>query len=95
MLAEPALLIGLAALSVHTGSISLSGMLARLGLCFLIGSRLSASMVVETGLLVPVALFTTVTGLLVIVSRRKAVTQVLGYLGMENGIYAFGMALRA
>jgi hydrogenase-4 component E len=66
--------------------------LALLGLCFLIGSRLDASMVAGTDLLVPVALFTLVTGLLVIVSRRKAVTQVLGYLGMENGIYAFGMA---
>lgn len=66
--------------------------LALLGLCFLIGSRLDASMVAGADLLVPVALFTLVTGLLVIVSRRKAVTQVLGYLGMENGIYAFGMA---
>lgn len=71
---------------------SLLAGLALLGLCFLIGSRLSASVVAGTDLLVPVALFTTVTGLLVIVSRRKAVTQVLGYLGMENGIYAFGMA---
>jgi hydrogenase-4 component E len=30
--------------------------------------------------------------LLLIVSRRKAVTQTLGYLAMENGIYAFGLA---
>ncbi|HSV94053.1 MAG TPA: NADH-quinone oxidoreductase subunit K, partial [Desulfobacterales bacterium] len=42
--------------------------------------------------LLTVALFTTAVGLMVIVSRRKAVTQVLGYLAMENGIYAFGMA---
>ena len=32
-------------------------------------------------------------GLFVIVSRTKALTQALGYLAMENGIYAFGMAL--
>ncbi len=44
-------------------------------------------------LLVPVALFTMLIGLFLIVSRRKAVMQVLGYLAMENGIYAFGMAL--
>ncbi len=31
-------------------------------------------------------------GLLLIVSRRKAVMQTLGYLAMENGIYAFGLA---
>ena len=27
-----------------------------------------------------------------IVSRRKAIMQTLGYLAMENGIYAFGLA---
>ena len=41
---------------------------------------------------VSVALFTTMVGMLVIVTRRKAVTQTLGYLAMENGIYAFGLA---
>ena len=41
---------------------------------------------------VAVALFTIMVGLLLIVSRRKAVTQTLGYLAMENGIYAFGLA---
>jgi hydrogenase-4 component E len=45
-----------------------------------------------TTFLVPVALFTTMVGLLVIVGRRKAVMQALGYLAMENGIYAFGLA---
>jgi hydrogenase-4 component E len=42
--------------------------------------------------LVAVALFTIMVGLLLIVSRRKAVMQTLGYLAMENGIYAFGLA---
>jgi hydrogenase-4 component E len=42
--------------------------------------------------LVPVALFTTMVGMLVIVGRKKAVMQALGYLAMENGIYAFGLA---
>jgi hydrogenase-4 component E len=45
-----------------------------------------------TTFLVAVALFTTMVGLLLIVSRRKAVMQTLGYLAMENGIYAFGLA---
>jgi hydrogenase-4 component E len=44
-------------------------------------------------LAVPVALFTMLAGLLLIVSRRQALMQVLGYLVMENGIYVFGVAL--
>lgn len=42
---------------------------------------------------VPVSFSTIFTGLFVIVSRVKALTQVLGYLVMENGIYVFGVAL--
>jgi hydrogenase-4 component E len=45
-----------------------------------------------TKFLVAVALFTMMVGMLVIVGRRKAVMQALGYLAMENGIYAFGLA---
>ncbi|MBI4516616.1 MAG: hydrogenase [Deltaproteobacteria bacterium] len=46
-----------------------------------------------SALVVPVALFTTLAGLLLIVSRRTALTQVLGYLVLENGVYAFGVGL--
>ncbi|HET7373192.1 MAG TPA: hypothetical protein VFJ20_07385 [Gemmatimonadaceae bacterium] len=45
----------------------------------------------ETELLVPVALVTVMIGLLVLTSRSKAVTQVVGYLMLENGIYLFGL----
>lgn len=44
-------------------------------------------------LLVAGALFTTLTGLFLIVGRKSALVQALGYLAMENGISAFGMAL--
>lgn len=44
-------------------------------------------------LLVPAALSTLFTGFLVLVSRRKALTQVVGYLVLENGIYLFGLLL--
>lgn len=44
-------------------------------------------------LTVPVGLATLLVGLFVIVSRRKAVTQVLGYIMIENGIYAVGVVL--
>jgi hydrogenase-4 component E len=40
----------------------------------------------------PAALATILIGLFLIVSRRKAVTQVLGYLVLENGISTFGLA---
>ena len=44
-------------------------------------------------LLVPAALFTAVTGLFIIMARRSAIVQALGYLAMESGIAAFGLAL--
>jgi hydrogenase-4 component E len=44
-------------------------------------------------LLVPAALSTLFTGFLLLVSRRKALTQVVGYLVLENGIYLFGLLL--
>jgi hydrogenase-4 component E len=43
--------------------------------------------------LVPTALATVWTGLLLVVSRRKAVTQVLGFLVLENGVFVFGQLL--
>ena len=44
-------------------------------------------------LIVPVSLMTVFTGLLLLVSRRMAVSQVLGYLVLENGILTFSLAL--
>ena len=46
-----------------------------------------------SSLVVPVALCTSLIGLWVIISRKKAITQVLGYLVLENGIYAFGVGV--
>lgn len=43
-------------------------------------------------LVVGSAFFTFGTGLLLIVSRIKAITQTIGYLAMENGIHLFGLA---
>ena len=44
-----------------------------------------------TDLLVPVALVTVMIGLVVLITRNKAITQVVGYLMLENGIYLFGL----
>lgn len=43
--------------------------------------------------IVPASLATIFTGFLLITTRTKAITQVLGYLVIENGIYIFGLAL--
>jgi hydrogenase-4 component E len=47
----------------------------------------------ETGyrLAIPMVFFTIVTGLFLIISRRQALMQIVGYLTLENGIYAFGV----
>jgi hydrogenase-4 component E len=44
-------------------------------------------------LLVPGALASIFTGFVLLVGRVKAISQVCGYLIMENGIYLFGMLL--
>lgn len=46
----------------------------------------------QTALLVPVALATVIVGLIVLTTRSKALTQVVGYLILENGIYVFGLS---
>lgn len=42
---------------------------------------------------VPISIWTMFTGLFLVVARRAALTQVLGYLVLENGIYVFGAAI--
>jgi hydrogenase-4 component E len=44
-------------------------------------------------LLVPTAVTTAWTGLLLLMTRRKASTQVLGFLVLENGVFVFGQLL--
>ncbi|MEW5918205.1 MAG: hydrogenase [Gemmatimonadota bacterium] len=42
-------------------------------------------------LLIATALVNVMIGLLVLITRTKAITQVVGYLILENGIYLFGL----
>jgi hydrogenase-4 component E len=44
-------------------------------------------------LLLPASLATVLTGFLVLTTRRKAITQVVGYLTLENGIFIMGLSL--
>jgi hydrogenase-4 component E len=66
--------------------------LALLAAAFWLGSRLTLPFPAASARVVPAALFIIFAGLLLIVSRRTAIAQVLGYLLMENGIYVFGIA---
>jgi hydrogenase-4 component E len=45
----------------------------------------------EAELLIPTALVTVMIGLTVLITRAKALTQVVGYLMLENGIFLFGL----
>jgi hydrogenase-4 component E len=69
--------------SLTYGALALAGSLW-------VGQRLA---VPGDPLLLPVAVFTSLTGLFLVVSRRKAITQVLGYLVFENGIFLVGVGL--
>ena len=71
----------------YMGSVLLGA--AALGISFAVARRLPGG--ASTGLLVPVALVTLIIGLLVLITRVKAVTQVVGYLMLENGVYLFGL----
>jgi hydrogenase-4 component E len=44
-------------------------------------------------LLIPASLSTVFTGFLLLVTRKKAITQVVGYLILENGIFIMGLSL--
>jgi hydrogenase-4 component E len=61
-----------------------------LGLAFAIAGRLPLPPEHDP-LLVPASLTTVMIGLIVLTTRRKALTQVVGYLMLENGIYLFGL----
>lgn len=60
-----------------------------LGIAFAVANRLPTFAM--TSLLVPAALVTMIIGLMVLIIRTKAVSQVLGYLMLENGVYLFGL----
>jgi hydrogenase-4 component E len=78
--------------SLHL-SVLLAGVL--IGLSFWLATVLALPASGHTHLFVPTAFATFLIGFLVLVSRRKAITQVIGYLLIENGAYVFGQSLAA
>jgi hydrogenase-4 component E len=60
---------------------------------FIFGDLLPLVAAHQGGLFIPTALATLFAGFLLLISRRKAITQVVGYLILENGIFIFGVLL--
>lgn len=76
--------------SLHVSILIAAGLV---GLSFWLSTILVMPMPVASPLLVPAAFATLLLGFLVVVSRKKAITQVIGYLGLENGVFLFGQCL--
>jgi hydrogenase-4 component E len=76
--------------SLH-GSLLIAACLV--GISFWLASLLSLPRPAPTPLLLPAAFSTLLLGFLVLATRRKAVTQVVGYLMLENGVFLFGQML--
>jgi hydrogenase-4 component E len=70
----------------------LAGALA-LGVSLWLAPHLTPPVALRSPLILPTALFTLLIGLFLIVTRKKALMQVVGYLVLENGIYLFGVTL--
>lgn len=58
-----------------------------------LAARLPMQTPPESPWLLPVAFSTMLVGLFILVTRKKALTQALGYLVFENGVYLFGLAV--
>ncbi|MGE5179601.1 MAG: hydrogenase [Bacteroidota bacterium] len=58
-----------------------------------VAARLPLPAPAASDLLVPTSLSILFVGLFLVVSRKKAVSQALGYLVFENGVYAFGVGI--
>lgn len=62
-------------------------------LAFVFAQRLPLAPEHQDLLFVPASIATLMTGFLVLTTRKKAISQVIGYLVLENGIFIFGMLL--
>jgi len=75
----------------HTASLILAAVAT--ALAFVFAAKLPLAPQHQGLLFVPAAIATIITGFLVLTTRKKAITQVIGYLILENGIFIFGLLL--
>ncbi|MBN1931876.1 MAG: hypothetical protein JW786_09745 [Desulfobacterales bacterium] len=64
--------------------------LAGLIVSLYIGSKLDFPAPESVADVIPLSLFSILAGLFLLTTRKKALSMVMGYLVLENGIYAFG-----
>ncbi len=62
-------------------------------LAFVFAAKLPLAPEHQGLLFVPASIATLLTGFTLLVTRRKALSQVIGYLVLENGIFIFGLLL--
>jgi hydrogenase-4 component E len=62
-------------------------------LSFGFAGRLPMLPIHQNYMFVPASIATLMTGFLILTTRRKAISQVIGYLVLENGIFIFGLLL--
>jgi hydrogenase-4 component E len=63
------------------------------GFALLFSGELALSDPGTSTLIVPASISTALVGFILLTTRYKAITQVVGYLVLENGIFIFGMLL--
>jgi len=76
--------------SVHVSVVIGTGLVA---MSFWLATLLVLPRPAPSAVVVPAALATLLLGFLILVSRRQAITQVVGYLMLENGVFMFGQTL--
>ncbi len=74
-------------------SLSVVAVLGLTGISFWVGAQLPPPVEAGVRLAMPVAFSTMLTGLFMVMARRKAITQAIGFLIFENGITLFGTGL--
>jgi hydrogenase-4 component E len=62
-------------------------------LAFVFAAKLPLAPEHQGLLFIPASIATLLTGFILLVTRRKAISQVIGYLVLENGIFIFGLLL--
>ena len=72
---------------------SLIASAALIGFSFWASQKLVPPTAPPSPLALPAAFSTLLLGFLMLVSRAKAISQVVGYLMLENGVYLFGLGL--
>ena len=73
--------------------VSILGAIGLVGVAFWLSSQMRLPFPLGSQLLVPAATANVLLGFLLVVARRQAITQVVGYLVLENGVFVFGLVL--